>query len=116
MSRAGRRPNRGEGEHFAMDDRPADERKSHAPPSISKRRRNHEPLVRSFWTGHERISLGAGKSVALARGLYDFAGPVRELVTLLRASRESKLVYLPNDLLEKLYTRLALANPKGGRH
>lgn len=62
----------------------------------------------------ERISLGGEKSAALAWGLYDFAGPVLDLVTL-RASQESKLVYLPKDLLEKLYTRFALANPKGTR-
>lgn len=62
----------------------------------------------------ERISLGDEKSVALAWGLYDFAGPILDLVTL-RASKESKLVYLPKDLLEKLYTRFALANPKGTR-
>jgi hypothetical protein len=62
----------------------------------------------------ELIEVGDEKSVARAWGLYDFAGPVLDLLTL-RATKYSKQVYLPKDLLEKLYGRFALANPKGTR-
>jgi hypothetical protein len=62
----------------------------------------------------ELISLGDEKSVARAWELYDFAGPTLDLLTL-RAWKYSRLVYLPKDLLEKLYARFALANPKGTR-
>jgi hypothetical protein len=42
------------------------------------------------------------------------SGPVLDLATL-EAVKHRKLVYLPKDLLEKLYARFALANPKGTR-
>jgi hypothetical protein len=61
----------------------------------------------------ELITLGDEKSAALAWGLYDFAGPVLNLAIL--GDAKYQLVYLPKDLLEKLYIRFALANPKGTR-
>jgi hypothetical protein len=60
----------------------------------------------------ELITLGPEESVAMAWGLHDFAGPVLDLLTL-RAAKHLKPVYLPKDLLEKLYASFALANPKG---
>jgi hypothetical protein len=60
----------------------------------------------------ELVTLGAEKSVAMAWGLHDFAGPVLDLLTL-RAAKHRKLVYLPKELLEKLYARFELVNPKG---
>lgn len=62
----------------------------------------------------ELITLGDEKSVAFAWSLYDFSGPVLDLQTL-GSTEYNKRVYLPKDLLEKLYTRFALANPKGTR-
>jgi hypothetical protein len=62
----------------------------------------------------ELITLGDEKSAANAWGLYDFTGPALNL-GILGAAKHRKLVYLPKDLLEKLYGRFALANPKGTR-
>jgi hypothetical protein len=60
--------------------------------------------------GHEK----AASNVLRGWGLHDFGGPRLDLRDL-RATKHSKLVYLPKDLLEKLYARFALANPKGTR-
>jgi hypothetical protein len=62
----------------------------------------------------ELIVLGDEKSAADAWGVHDFGGPVINLA-ILGAATQRRLVYLPKDLLEKLYERFALANPSGTR-
>lgn len=60
----------------------------------------------------ELISIGNEKSPAKAWGLWDHEGPRLDL-HLLRHGTETLIVMLPKDLLEKLYSRFADANPKG---
>lgn len=57
----------------------------------------------------ELITLGDEKSVAFGWNINEFSGPVLDLRTL-RSTDYRKLVYLPKDLLKKLYTR---PTPKG---
>jgi hypothetical protein len=61
----------------------------------------------------EMIRLGNEKSPAKSWGLMDHEGPVIDLRQL--CGRPRKLVWLPRELLERLYQRFAETNPKGTR-
>lgn len=60
----------------------------------------------------ELIGIGHEKSPAMSWGLWDHEGPTLNL-RLLGYGEESLSVMLTKDLLEKLYSRFAEANPTG---